>query len=195
MLDPKKISARASELLAGRGSDSKLSPQAEAVIDALSEVINSDLLLVDKAIKQKNAVRETPTGRMKKPTREEIRLHGAKIGLPELECDKFFDYYESNGWRVRSNPMRLWTGALANWKRYFEERNGYARGPIPSQNGHLTGAQVVLFTKEHERVLERMRVIRSQYESHQSWSDDDKAEFHKLKGRRDELRTKLGITL
>lgn len=48
---------------------------------------------------------------------EQVKLQGAKIGLAEIECEKFFDHYESNGWKVGKNPMKKWTSALANWKR------------------------------------------------------------------------------
>ena len=61
-------------------------------------------------------------GRFKKPSLEEIKLHFAKSGLPESEAEKFFNYYESNGWRVGKNPMKLWHGAAGNWKKNFDER-------------------------------------------------------------------------
>jgi len=61
-------------------------------------------------------------GRFKKPSLEEIKLHFAKSGLPESEAEKFFNYYESNGWRVGKNPMKSWHGAAGNWKKNFEER-------------------------------------------------------------------------
>lgn len=30
---------------------------------------------------------------------------------------KFFDYYESNGWRVGKNPMKSWQAAVRTWER------------------------------------------------------------------------------
>ena len=57
-----------------------------------------------------------------KPGIEEVKLLFSKSGLPMSEAEKFFNYYESNGWRVGKNPMRSWTSAAANWKRNFEER-------------------------------------------------------------------------
>ena len=38
------------------------------------------------------------------------------------EAERFFDYYESNGWRVGKNPMRSWIHAIGNWKRNYEEK-------------------------------------------------------------------------
>lgn len=58
----------------------------------------------------------------RKPTINEVKLACAKSGLSDQEAHRFFDYYESNGWRVGKNPMRSWPSALANWKRNFDAR-------------------------------------------------------------------------
>jgi hypothetical protein len=58
----------------------------------------------------------------KKPTLEEVKLGCAKAGLPDSEAERFWNHYESNGWRVGKNPMRSWPSALANWKVNFETR-------------------------------------------------------------------------
>lgn len=57
------------------------------------------------------------------PTLEQVKLQCAKIGLPESEGEAFFNYYESNGWKVGKNPMKKWSGALANWNKNFRERH------------------------------------------------------------------------
>jgi hypothetical protein len=49
-----------------------------------------------------------------KPTREEIHTHAM---VKNLNPDGFFDYYESNGWKVGKNPMKDWGAALRNWSR------------------------------------------------------------------------------
>lgn len=56
-----------------------------------------------------------------KPTREELDLHAAKIGLPASEVDKFINHYESNGWKVGKNPMKSWQFAMSGWKTRWEE--------------------------------------------------------------------------
>ena len=58
--------------------------------------------------------------KFKKPTIEEIKLAAAKAGLAEIEADRFFNYYESNGWRVGRNPMKSWIHALTNWKNNLQ---------------------------------------------------------------------------
>jgi uncharacterized protein YdaU (DUF1376 family) len=36
-------------------------------------------------------------------------------GMIRMEAQKFFNYYESNGWRVGKNPMRNWKASASNW--------------------------------------------------------------------------------
>ena len=62
-------------------------------------------------------------GKFVKPTVEEMMLHGAKIGLPNLEVERCHAYYESNGWRVGKNPMKSWQGAMVNWRGNWQSRN------------------------------------------------------------------------
>lgn len=61
------------------------------------------------------------------PSIEEVKLNGAKIGLPESECIKFRAYYESNGWRVGRNPMKSWAASMINWRGNWQERNNARR--------------------------------------------------------------------
>lgn len=63
----------------------------------------------------------TDMDRFKKPDLVELKFHAVKIGLPEPEAEKFFNYYESNGWRVGKSPMKQWKSAMANWKLNWEQ--------------------------------------------------------------------------
>jgi len=69
-------------------------------------------------------------GGFAKPTMAEMELHAAKIGFPPTELNKFFNYYEANGWRVGRNPMKSWQAAMVNWRentqRYGTKTNGSA---------------------------------------------------------------------
>lgn len=65
-----------------------------------------------------------------KPTQDMCRLQAAKIGLPQREADKFWLYYDSNGWRVGRTLMRNWHSAMAGWKMRYEERIGAAAKSI-----------------------------------------------------------------
>lgn len=50
------------------------------------------------------------------PTIEEIKEYCKDKGLP-IDADKFFNYYESNGWKVGKNPMKSWSAACHTWAR------------------------------------------------------------------------------
>jgi len=59
-----------------------------------------------------------------KPTLQQVEMRAKQIGLTRREAEKFWHYYEANGWRVGRNLMRNWHAALAGWKMRFEERVG-----------------------------------------------------------------------
>jgi len=61
------------------------------------------------------------------PNVEEIKLQCAKIGLPDSEASRFFDYYKSKGWVVGRSPMRNWQAALNNWKRNYDDKYGNSK--------------------------------------------------------------------
>ena len=50
-----------------------------------------------------------------KPTIEDIRALFLEKKSTYIEADKFFNYYESNGWKVGKNPMKNWKAAAAGW--------------------------------------------------------------------------------
>lgn len=52
--------------------------------------------------------------KFEKPKIEEVKALFREKGYP-AEAEKFFNYYESNGWRVGKNPMKVWTAAVSNW--------------------------------------------------------------------------------
>ncbi len=57
------------------------------------------------------------------PTREQLNLEAAKLGLPESEVTKFVAYYGSNGWKVGKAPMKSWQHALSGWAVRWRERD------------------------------------------------------------------------
>ena len=72
-----------------------------------------------------------PTSRFQKPTLEQLNTEAALIGLSTIEVDKFWNYYESNGWKVGKNPMKSWPAALRNWWSRVRE--------LPGLNGSKSG--------------------------------------------------------
>jgi len=119
------------------------------------------------------------------PTTDELKLQAEKIGLPEREAQKFFLFYDSKGWKVGKTKMKQWRSAIAGWKLRWEESRGVA-AVSPT-------TQAILHQKELDDVISRLREIRNSYSVHQSWSEDDKARWYKLKARKDELKKLLGM--
>ena len=70
------------------------------------------------------------------PSLEEVKLQAVKAGLPDSEAGRFFNFYESNGWRVGRNPMKSWTHALSNWKL---RSNGQGHKPTTPPPDHSKG--------------------------------------------------------
>jgi hypothetical protein len=68
-------------------------------------VIGSD---INKDIKKQRVVFE-------KPTLSELKNYMLEIGMADVS-EKWFDYYESNGWLVGKNKMKNWRAAVRTWK-------------------------------------------------------------------------------
>lgn len=54
-----------------------------------------------------------------KPTIEDLEDYINEKGY-QVDAHKFYNYYESNGWKVGRNPMKDWKAAIRNWAH-----NGY----------------------------------------------------------------------
>ena len=61
----------------------------------------------------------TKRKRFEKPTLSEIKQYCIERGN-KVDAQHFFDYYESNGWRVGKNSMKNWQAAVRTW-----EKNSY----------------------------------------------------------------------
>lgn len=55
--------------------------------------------------------------------------------------------------------------------------------------------KLMVFDKEHDRVLDKLRSLNNTYAAHQAWSESDRQERMRLIKRRNELRRVLGIQL
>ena len=50
------------------------------------------------------------------PTLEELKAYNREKQL-RIDCEKFIDYYTSNGWMVGRNHMKDWKAAARNWSK------------------------------------------------------------------------------
>lgn len=77
--------------------------------------LNTKELSTKEYIK-KETCKEKKTKRFVKPSIEEIKEYVFENSL-NVDCEYFYDYYESNGWTVGKNHMKDWKATLRNWSR------------------------------------------------------------------------------
>lgn len=68
-----------------------------------------------------------------KPSVEELNNYCLEQNL-NVDCEYFYDYYESNGWKVSKSPMKDWKATLRNWHR----RNNKERKDVNIQEKNAT---------------------------------------------------------
>jgi uncharacterized protein YdaU (DUF1376 family) len=60
----------------------------------------------------------------------EYMANKISLDLAKIEAEKFFNYYESNGWKVGKNPMKNWRASANNW---ITNSTTYAKGTTNNQ--------------------------------------------------------------
>ena len=135
------------------------------------------------------STKEKPS-KLKRPTLDDIKSEGIKTGLPALDCESFFNYYEANGWKVGRNPMKSWRAAMANWKRNSGQ---YQQTNRPVQERPKSTWEL---TQKLNVIVEEMSQLKSYggmtdaFGFH--WTDETKKKrFVQLKIARDELKSKI----
>jgi hypothetical protein len=60
-----------------------------------------------------------------KPSVEEVYnfMVEKEFEFAKLEAEKFINFFESKGWKVGKNPMKVWKSAVANWMINYYDRN------------------------------------------------------------------------
>lgn len=83
--------------------------------------IEIELEIEKKIEKEINSSASTTTKRKRfeKPTLSEIKAYCIERGN-KVDAQHFYDYYESNGWKVGKNSMKNWQAAVRTW-----EKNSY----------------------------------------------------------------------
>lgn len=59
---------------------------------------------------------DKPQKRFTKPTIEEVQAYCQERNN-NVDAQKWFDYYSSNGWKVGRNPMKDWKASVRTWER------------------------------------------------------------------------------
>ena len=82
---------------------------------------NKEIVIEGVVVPNEQQTLPTPTKEKKrrssvfvKPTLEECTAYANEKGF-NWDVTRFYNYYESNGWRVGRNPMKNWKAAMSNW--------------------------------------------------------------------------------
>ena len=97
----------------------KSTPEIEIEIEIEKEI--------EKEIHSSAKSTTTKRKRFEKPTLSQITQYCLERNN-NVNAEQFYDYYESNGWKVGKNSMKDWKAAVRTW-----ERNGYDK-PIKKKN-------------------------------------------------------------
>lgn len=124
----------------------------------------------------------------KRSTLEEVKLSAAKVGLSDQDAAKFFNYYESNGWKVGRNPMKSMPHALANWKN-----NGYGNvGQLGQKPLSVMEMNTVLKAKQNAADALKLKYCSTMAMGDQ-WNDEKaRQNYLGLKKEIRELNSKIG---
>lgn len=73
-----------------------------------------------------------------KPSIEEIKEYCSQNDL-NIDCERFYDYYESNDWHVGKNKMKDWKATARNWNRnnYNSNNKNASNSPIYTDNNKV----------------------------------------------------------
>ena len=93
---------------------------------------------VDKTIKKKNPA-------FTKPTADEVNKFAFDN---KLNLEGFFDYYESNGWKVGKNLMKKWDAAARGWSKRQGQYNNSNKPKIDFDDNNTDWAVEALSGKD-----------------------------------------------
>lgn len=73
-----------------------------------------------------------------KPSIDEIKEYCSQNDL-NIDCERFYDYYESNDWHVGKNKMKDWKATARNWNRnnYSNNNKSASNSPIYTDNNKV----------------------------------------------------------
>ena len=100
------------------------------------------------------STRERTASRFTKPTKEEIFDFCLEERL-NIDVDRFYVYYTSNGWKVGKNPMKDWKATVRNWARKDKDQPA---SPAQTPSRRVTAQEYTQrdYSNEDKSAFERM---------------------------------------
>jgi len=113
----------------------KEEPNNNLIENSIIENVNS--IIENDNLKEKD--KKENAGKPPRPTLEEIKEYVKKKNYT-FDYEAFFNFYESNGWKVGKNPMKSWRAACVTWqKRQTEFNNKKSTSHGRNNNEHFSG--------------------------------------------------------
>ena len=103
---------------------------------------NKEIIIESVVVSNEQQTLPTPTKEKKrrssvfvKPTLEECIAYANEKGF-NWDASRFYNYYESNGWRVGRNPMKNWKAAMSSWNTKEPKYPQQSLFPTTSNNNN-----------------------------------------------------------
>lgn len=96
-----------------------------------TNILSTKELNTNPLNKEKESIKEKEktSQKFKVPSIEELVAFKKEAGLDSVDVEYFFNYYESNGWKVGNHSMKNWKAAMRNWHtRNLKDRPQGAAG-------------------------------------------------------------------
>lgn len=108
-------------------NDLNLGEQTQKIIaknEAIAQKENQNLKNVDEEEERKSSAKKKEKNEA--PIIQEVEIYFQEQNYPELEAQKFFNYFSSNGWLVGGKTKMIdWQAAARNWMLNTKKFNRY----------------------------------------------------------------------
>lgn len=82
---------------------------------------------------QELITKDTGTKRFAPPSQEECINYFVSKSSNDIEACRFFNYYESNGWKVGKNKMKNWKASASGWITRNNQDNAKVSGQLENR--------------------------------------------------------------
>lgn len=96
------------------------------ILDTRKKIVDSNLVSISKECVSKET---TGTHTHERPTLEEVTEYVKSQGL-QVNAKRFFNYYESVGWKINGEPIRDWRARICLWDSEDKGDNNGRYGEI-----------------------------------------------------------------
>lgn len=170
----------------GKSKELSVDRRVDRSVDKSVEIVNIDIrdkiLDIDNRYKNKDKDKEldidslnnntniynNSENEFKKPTLDEIQLYAdsIKTEMP-IDCERFYDHYESVGWYVGKAPMVDWKAMVRKWgkrqksaKELEMEKSKLLKEE--EQEKELTDEDIERIEKLRQRILEKQEKLKEE---------------------------------